>query len=196
MNLKAKNQKQVYSLILITGFLLCSFYIMSRSCPSYSNQRADLPYYLDQVWPPSNEEIPLGCYIRGVLKIYNRPIPQSTGSDQSRSLKPSNGVSVTIFPHLLKDEMSSSSNGNVATFRDRVTLYVDEKATKTISVEKGEITINGNSEDAFNRHYVPQWYYFGAYPILLPGDHVARFVIVKKNGELLEYEWKFTITWW
>ena len=77
-------------------------------------------------------------------------------------------------------------------FEDRVSLYVDEKQVKTgVQIAGSDSTPYG---DRFPNE-LEYLYVFKSYPLLFPGDHKAKVVILLKNGQIAEYEWRFKIMW-
>jgi len=177
---KAKIIKFVLILLLAS---LC-LWIAFVPCPTLPNSKENRPRYLDQVWPPENTNIPVGCYYRRTLKtfLFNFPTPSNIGNPP-KDLKPDGGVAVTIFPNTLIDEQVRKN----PSFPSRVSLYIDSRKVSQSAIDRGTLGFDS---------YTPQFYYFGGYPILFPGEHIARFVIMKIDGTKLEYEWYFTITWW
>lgn len=187
MNSQQSKTKIIKFVLIFLVASLC-FWIAFIPCPILPNSKANRPIYLDQVWPAENMSISIGCYCRRTLNAYlfNFPTPSNIGNPP-KDLKPGGGVAVTIFPNTLIDEQVRDN----PSFPSRVFLYIDDRRISQTAIDRGEPDFNGYFDD-----YTPQFYYFGGYPILFPGEHIARFVIMKIDGTNLEYEWHFTITWW
>jgi len=178
---------KIVNFVIIVLFTSLCLWIAFDPCPILSNSKANRPGYLDQVWPPENTNIPVGCYYRRSLKSYMFLSP-SRIADPPKNLRPDGGVAVTIFPDTLIDEQVRKN----PSFPSRVSLYINGRRVSQTELDRGT-TVFSEIDDM---SYMPQWYYFSGYPILFPGEHIARFVIVKIDGTRLEYEWHFTITWW
>jgi hypothetical protein len=48
----------------------------------------------------------------------------------------------------------------------------------------------------FNSNETHPYYYLGTVPFLIPGDHTAKVAVKRVDGSVVEYEWRFRITWW
>lgn len=167
---------------LLFGFLLCFRYIYLKDtpCPNYSERISDAPEYITAVWPLPNAEIEFRCYIRYKLSF-------------SRNLESSINVAmipITSFKSQEVDYQEAHPKEVFPPFEDRVSLYVDEKQVKTgVQIAGSDSTPYG---DRFPNE-LEYLYVFKSYPLLFPGDHRAKIVIVLKNGDIAEYEWRFKI---
>jgi hypothetical protein len=179
-------------LIVVISLLTTCIWISFIPCQDLVQASSDKPFYIDEVWPPAGTRISFICYAKKTLTGFLLPKP-SLWEENATILSPDGGVAVTIFPDTLIKEMS----GKNPSFPNRVFIYVDGKEIDTVALDKGTITIKANTVEEFKNYvYVPKWYYFGSYPVLFPGEHMAQFVILKKDGTTLKYEWTFMVTWW
>lgn len=184
--------KRKLFLITTIMFIVIGFGIMSVPCQEYSNFPTSKPVFISQVWPPPSANVPLGCYTRNVLKRLLTPYPNKK-EPYAQIIKPESGISLTLNTHMLTNEMQDGA------IPDNVNLYVDEKWAPLIYLDRGRGTspdvIITDEGKAIIQPYTPIYYYFGSTLFLLPGEHTAKFIITKRNGEVLEYEWHFKITW-
>lgn len=78
-------------------------------------------------------------------------------------------------------------------FKERVSLFLDDKLVNITSVDEGGLWIVGNPNNNGVDYYLYGPYFFGSNHILFFGEHTAKVVIVTGSGEKLEYEWSFKI---
>ena len=169
------------NMILAIAVLLILGQIALAPCPDFTNYDYEKPFYLDKAWPPPGSSVPFGCYTRRTMVDVFSPKNIYFGREDEL---PRAGVAVTIHPNSLRSEMIDEEPH----FLKRVFIYVNGKERRVGAMEKqGAATIEAN---------YPKWFYFGSHPFLVPGEHVARFVVQRNRGVALEFEWHFRITWW
>ncbi|MBI5294298.1 MAG: hypothetical protein HY869_02400 [Chloroflexi bacterium] len=182
--------KYVRIITFLLGLVLAFAWIGTRPCPTGPTIIKD-HYYLDKVWPAPSMKVPVGCFLRRSLSQIDEVIKFVTSQGNRKDITPS--ISVHIRPLTIVHEL-----GDQKEFSKRLILYVDGNKGKNpdMMIENNSLLVAYSLEELEKMPRVPGWYHFGWFPFLLPGEHHARFVIVKRDGTTLEYEWDFTITWW
>lgn len=151
-------------------------------CPDYFHygiRLDDLPEFLFYVWPIPNSEVSLSCY------------DLTMQSDDPSQIATGRGVGVHLFVGAIDVLLDSPDN-----VYQRIDLYIDDEkiSSETIIITNGgveliyldgvgNVTPTGKSAD-----YQISWA-----PFLSSGFHEARVEITTDNGEILTYEWTFTI---
>lgn len=197
MNTKHPKKRRFIILFLIAGLLLAILWIAIPPCPMEIPVAIGKPDYIDSVWPSPGERVPAGCIIRRSMSwpvpVFLPIIKLAKGEKDFYNVIPTPGIVVKIIPMEIINEL-----GEREEFSQRVILYLDDKKSGSPwdMLDDSSLIHARSYVELTKLPNVPGWYYFGWYPMLLPGEHTARFVIVKKDGTTLEYEWNFTITWW
>ncbi len=155
-------------------------------CPDYGVETPidGLPDYLSKVWPYPDSEVTLQCYEDTIT-------PQEYYSDiEGRGV----GVRIVVA------RIDTFLTGNDPVEDERFDLYVDDTlvSKKSLIVHDPLLRLEyinpddpygGVTETSKSTGYSLSWA-----PDLSPGLHEARIEITRDNGELLQYEWSFTIT--
>jgi len=153
-------------------FLLLGIWVIATPCPRNLGS-IETPLYIERVWPPSESETWLGCYIR-------------------RYILPPSGIGVGVavdMDSIWELEVPQSNKLDLPSFPNRVSLYVDEQQVPiTQRLEGGGAYFIGDTELD-----VAGWYFFGSHQFTPPGEHLAKVVIATRSGKILEYEWRFRI---
>ncbi|MGB8983151.1 MAG: hypothetical protein WCC12_14845 [Anaerolineales bacterium] len=158
--------------ILLACLILISIWTVATPCPTNTGL-LKAPQYIENVWPPSESETLLGCYVK-------------------RYLWPRSGIGVGVaidMDSIWQLELPQSSSQVASSFPDRVFLYVDGNQVPITSRWEGGGTYRVGDTELD----LAGWYFFGSNHFVLPGDHRGRVVVVTKSGETLKYEWAFRI---
>jgi len=132
------------------------------------------------VWPYPGSEVTSRCY-------------DETLTEQQHTDVTGRGVGATILVYNIDTSLTSNDPPE----DDRVHLYVDDERASEKSLiftnwlmQLVYIDEHGNeTPSSKSTEYSLSWA-----PHLSPGLHEARIEIIRDNGELLTYEWSFTIT--
>ncbi len=176
---------QLLLFVAVLGWIGGSVWLMEPRCPP--SPVAYLPGFVEQVSPPPEAEISFRCYTQKILHARMTFM----GGGQI----PDGGIAVNVST---ADFAARETPGPyvevVRSFNDRVTLYLDgRKLLKGIYYDSLVGVLIGTHPG--DMAPLSSDYTFASFPILFPGDHNARIVIVPASGESLEYEWHFRITW-
>jgi hypothetical protein len=171
--MKLKRSMKIFIVILVI-ILAGGLWITSTPCPIFENAE-EAPNYLEDIWPPPQAEMNLGCYVR--KSLFN-------------NLRGA-GFSVVINTDgIYKLEFSQPSNKDTTPFPDRVSLYMDgEKILPDRYASGGGAWVDSEENDLG----LAGWYWLGSSKLLFFGDHTAKVVIATRSGKNLEYEWQFKI---
>ncbi|MFZ5821557.1 MAG: hypothetical protein ACOYYJ_16800 [Chloroflexota bacterium] len=182
--MRIQNMKsQIRWLILVFGgsILLVILSMALSTCPN--GPTTEKPYFIDEVWPPPNSKIPVGCFARkSMSRWFGFRGEVATIFNTNSDVTPS--IAVFIIQSQIDQQLD-----------ERIFLFIDHKRN-----EVRPEYISTTSRYVYNQDNIldtdPLYYFFAWYPMLPPGDHTARFEIHQRDGTIYEYEWSFTITWW
>lgn len=161
-------------IVILTIIIAGGLWLTLTPCPIVENTE-DAPDYLEDIWPPPQAEMYLGCYVRESL--FNN----MHGA----------GFSVMITTdEIYKLEVLQPSNKDTSSFPDRVSLYMDgEKVLPDRYASGGGAWVDSEENDLG----LAGWYWLGSSKLLFFGDHTAKVVIITRSGKILEYEWRFKV---
>jgi hypothetical protein len=164
---------------ILAVFLLVSAWIALTPCPNV--HLSSVPSYVESMWPSTESETPLGCYIRRYLFI--RPF--------------GGGVGARIDTNSVRElETSPAYTEKTMSLADRISLYADgEQVPITGWTATGGLAyaeVDGKTVEVDEEY----WRYVSSSHFMGPGSHRAKVVIITTPGKTLEYEWHFEITWW
>jgi hypothetical protein len=171
--------------VLVLGVLLLT------PCPKSQETKIDAPSYIytKTLWPPPHSKISMSCLARRcVLAPITSYMP---------SLAPYTPISISILTLPILDLEKTSQNDEKVykPFYERVSLYVDDKILAITSVsEAGGVWYTDENGNSFSPDLAGS-YAFGANVFLWTGDHVAKVEIATLSGQILKFEWNFTIAW-
>lgn len=158
----------------------------SAPCPDYGAETPidGLPDYLSKVWPYPDAEVTSQCYKEAIA-------PQ----ERYRDIE-GRGVGV----RMIVARIDTFLTGNDPVEDGRFDLYIDDElvSKKSLIVYDPLLRLEyvnpddpygGVTETSKSTGYSLSWA-----PELSPGLHEVKIEITRDNGELLTYEWSFTIT--
>jgi hypothetical protein len=168
-------------IITIIAFTLSGLFLLGwlyfTTCSQTMVNRNDIPEYLDTIWPPPEARLPLKCYLRSIWINDN--------STQT-------GITVNINTISIWHFEIPDSTKDYEPLQNRVTLTIDEKDIKLVNTEQRLVDIIYSFSEK-NNTMPGGRYMFSASPFLWFGKHTARLTIMTISGELIKYEWSFTI---
>ena len=151
---------------------------------SLSGPSTGTPAYIS-VWPPPESTIWFGFYWFPSIK--------SPSSDREPWLLsgPPPGINVVIHTLFLPVDLLSEDRP-ITPFEDRVRLTVDGEQLSTAQ-RGGVLSCCGVAVGDTVLWDLGALYHIWWTPFLSWGDHSARITIEMASGEIVEYEWQFTI---
>lgn len=180
------NKLSKFFCILLAGICLIGCRensTVETDCPKYDYTDSatpipDLPQYLSRVWPTPHSIMTLPCY--------NESTNQEFPGD-------GRGVGVGIIVDKIDTKLLATPEVDLTS---RVALYLDDDLVQTditsfgcglelISFDEKAPTPTHTGRSAC---YSMSWN-----PNLSSGDHLAKIVIERDDGSLLDYTWEFTI---
>jgi len=175
---------------IILAAMLFGYWILAP-CSHYIPQLGDadtLPSPIAYIWP--QDRVGLVCYyLRGAI------FPRSDDKGIGVAIRGMDLLRLE-FPPLNQVKNSEDLEPYIRAeqehpLAERVVLYVDGK--QVLSGKQVDnysvLLVNLDTESGLAGGYYISWF-----PRILFGDHTARAVIETLSGEIIEYEWQFTIT--
>jgi hypothetical protein len=163
--------------VALTLFLASCLWVALTPCPKFEDT-VNIPDFLEQIWPPPQTEMHLGCYIR--KSLFGNRLEA--------------GISVVINTDgIFKLELSQPSNKDTAPFLDRISLYVDGEKVSIDRYGEGGGAWSAMVADDYVEQDLAGWYFLGSNKLLFFGDHTAKVIIATSSGKILEHDWHFKI---
>jgi len=186
--MKLTRRAAKWLLILVALLIVGLVWLMEPRCPAYYPPYptdTNLISFVEQVSPPPESEISVRCYTQKVL--WPRFAFMMGGSI------PDGGIAVTVST---RDFATWKTPGPydevVRSFDNKVSLYID---SRKLSKEIYWDSLVGQVSSTGSKLPLSADYTFASFPILLPGNHDAKIVIIPGTGDNIEYEWHFKIVW-
>ena len=186
--------KSLGFLVFIAGLVVLGQVLQKRCSERAGILDINTHISINNLYPWPGAKIPFACHILVFLKspFAPRGLPLHEmvyKEDGFYILKESHrreGVvtaDISIAGDLFPIFDESMKYGKMPLFADSTSLYVDGKKLKIGHIGWREFDLEFRFATILN-------------PFMLPGQHLAKIVITLPSGKIVEYEWKFEITWW
>jgi hypothetical protein len=191
---KTTRIKSLSFLVVLIGLVILGQALHKRCSERAGFLNIDTPISVDNLYPWPGAKIPFACHILVFLKSPFAPrglplhemVYKENGFYMLKECHRREGVvtaDISIAGDLFPIFDEPMRYGKMPLFADSTSLHVDGKKLKIGHIGWREFDLEFRFATILN-------------PFLLPGEHLAKIVVLLPSGKTVEYEWKFEITWW